>query len=340
MTLGPTQLASSPVPLHEAHDIVMLDLDGVVYVGPTAVDGAADALGTARDAGMRLAYLTNNASRTAAEVAVHLRELGMPDLADADVVTSAQAVARLMAADLSAGAPVLVIGGAGLRGPLEDAGLRCVDSLDDDPVAVVQGFHPDLRYRDLAEAAYAVGSGIPWYASNTDLTIPTARGVAPGNGSLVQAVGNATGRTPIVAGKPERPLFDATTDRLGGEHPVMVGDRLDTDIDGAIGAGIPSLVVLTGVSTLTEIFATDHGHRPDYVSFGLGGLNEVHAFVEVDGSSARCGDATAAVDAHGTIEIDGADARDTSALRAAVQLAWTWRDASRGPATPGGTLES
>lgn len=340
MTDGPLALASTTAALHSTHDLAMLDLDGVVYLGPTPIDGAADALGAAREAGMRLAYLTNNASRTAGDVAAHLREIGMPPLADSDVVTSAQAVARLVAADLPAGSAVLLIGGRGLQVPLEEQGLRCVASLEDGPAAVVQGYHPDLGWRDLAEAAYAVGSGLPWYASNTDLTIPTPRGVAPGNGALVQAVSTATGRQPIVAGKPERPLFDATTARLGGERPLMVGDRLDTDIDGAIRSGIASLAVLTGVSPLAEIFAAGPGHRPDYVSWDLSGLGQVHAPVQVADRQAQCGEARATLDADGAIQISGAGPRDTSALRAAVQLAWSTRDTSDRTAVPGGTLDA
>lgn len=340
MTDGPIALASTTAPLHSTHDLAMLDLDGVVYLGPTPIPGAADSLSAAREAGMRLAYLTNNASRTASDVAAHLREIGMPELSDSDVVTSAQAVARLMAGDLPPGSAVLLIGGRGLQVPLEENGLRCVSSLDDDPVAVVQGYHTDLGWRDLAEAAYAVGSGLPWYASNTDMTIPTPRGVAPGNGALVQAVTTATGRTPIVAGKPERPLFDATTARLGGDRPLMVGDRLDTDIDGAIGSGIASLAVLTGVSTLAEIFAAGRGHRPDYVSRDLTGLGEIHGPVQVSDTAAQCGDARASIDDDGLIEISGASARDTSALRAAVQLAWSTRDTSDRTAVPGGTLDA
>lgn len=340
MTDGPNALASSPVPLHDVHDLAMLDLDGVVYLGPAAIPGAAEALGAARTAGMRLAYLTNNASRPATDVAAHLRDLGMPDLDDEDVVTSAQAVAGLMAADLPAGSPVLLIGGPGLRVPLEERGLRCVGSLDDGPVAVVQGYHADLGWRDLAEASYAINTGLPWYASNTDLTIPTPRGVAPGNGALVQAVATATGRTPIVAGKPERPLFDATTARLGGEHPLMVGDRLDTDIDGAIGAGIRSLVVLTGVSTLAEIFAAAPGHRPDYVSADLSGLGEPHPVIELDDSQARCGGSTVSIDVGGVIDVTSGSPRATATLRVAVALAWTWADTSGGSATPGGTLDA
>ena len=180
-------LLTSDVPLCEAHDLVMLDLDGVVYVGADAVPGASDALELCVSHGARIAYLTNNAARPAGEVAQHLRDLGMPVHDDGEVVTSAQAVARMIAADLPSGSRVLVVGGPGLREPLEAAGLVCVDSAEDDPAAVVQGFHRDIGWRHLAEAAYAVAAGLPYYASNLDLSIPTPRGTAPGNGTLVRA---------------------------------------------------------------------------------------------------------------------------------------------------------
>ncbi len=342
-----TDLDVSTGSLDRHHDLVMLDLDGVVYLGPQVIDGVVEALSGARDAGSRLAYLTNNASRPAADVAQHLRELGLPSLADADVVTSAQAVARLMAADLPQGSAVLVVGGPGLRQPLEDRGLRCVPSLDDEPVAVVQGFHADVGWRDLAEASYAVAAGLPWYASNTDLTVPTARGVAPGNGALVQAVATATGRRPVVAGKPERPLFDVTLERLGADLPLMVGDRLDTDIDGAIRAGVASLVVLTGVSSLADVFAARPGHRPGFISHDLRGLGHVHEPVRVAGDSATCGGVTVEVDPDGAIQVvgqveqhAGSGIHRTRTLRAAVALAWSIRDGSGRELAPGGTLDA
>lgn len=340
-----TDLEVSVGSLDAQHDLVMLDLDGVIYLGPQVIDGVVDSLAAARSGGTRLAYLTNNASRPVSEIADHLRELGLPDLAESDVVTSAQAVARLMTADLPRGAAVLVIGGPGLFLPLEEGGLRCVESLDDDPVAVVQGYHPDLGWRHLAEASYAVAAGLPWYASNTDLTIPTPRGVAPGNGALVQVVATATGHRPTVAGKPERALFDVTLDRLGADRPLMVGDRLDTDIDGAINAGVSSLAVLTGVSTLADIFGAEPGHRPDFISRDLRGLGHTHEPVQVEGGTATCGDVIVGVDSTGAVEVLGRlEQADVSAiqmtrsLRAAVQLAWSLRDGAGRVVTPGGTL--
>jgi HAD superfamily hydrolase (TIGR01450 family) len=322
MTLGSTTQS-----LCTTYDLAMLDLDGVVYLGSDPIPGVADALATASKKGLRLAYITNNASRTASAVAEKLRKMGMPDVTDDDVVTSAQAVAHLMADALPSGATVLLVGGEGLRVPLEERGLRCITSLDDSAVAVVQGFHADIGWKDLAEASYAIEAGLPWYASNTDMTVPTARGIAPGNGSLVQAVRNATGAEPIVAGKPERALFDETIARVGGRNPLMVGDRLDTDIDGAINAGIDSLVVLTGVSSLQEIAAAGTGHRPTYVSADLRGLDEEHPEVVVDDDRARCGSSSAVVE-DGVVRIDRGDPSSTTALRAAVALAWRAADTS------------
>ena len=334
MTLGSTTQSLSAL-----YDLAMLDLDGVVYVGPDAVPGAAKALEIARANGMRLAYVTNNASRTPHEVAEHLRELAMPEVSDGDVVTSAQAVAHLVADAVPAGSPVLLVGGDGLRSPLEERGLRCVASMDDGPVAVVQGFHPDVGWRQLSEASFAIQAGLPWFASNTDMTIPTSRGIAPGNGSLVQAIRNATGVSPIVAGKPEKALFDETIERVGGEHPLVVGDRLDTDIDGAINAGTDSLAVLTGVSTLQEIVDAAPKHRPTFISADLAGLNETHAEIEYDADRARCGSATALV-RDDVVSVEDGDPMSVDALRAVVGLAWSVRDRSNVSVTLDGTLKS
>lgn len=318
-------LASSTGPLHASYDLVMLDLDGVVYVGPDAVPHAADSLGEVAVSGGALAYLTNNAGRPASTVAQHLRDLDMPVADDAEVVTSAQAVARLVAADLPSGSRVLVVGGPGLVEPLTAAGLVCVESADDDPAAVVQGFHPSVGWTRLAEASYAVAAGVPWYASNADLTVPTPRGVAPGNGSLVQVVANVTGSRPVVAGKPERPLFDETLRRTGARNPLMVGDRIDTDIDGANALGIASLVVLTGVSDVAGLAALEPGRRPSFVSPDLRGLLRPHHDVTLEPERARCAGATAVV-ADDVVRLQDEGDDPIAAVRALLGLAWSRRD--------------
>lgn len=338
MTHGSDRLGSSHEPLSRAYDLAMVDLDGVVYVGRDAVHGAAEALAAAQGNGMHLAYITNNASRPTADVAAHLRKLGMPNVADTDVVNSAQAVAHLMADALPEESAVLLVGGEGLRVALEAVGLRCVSSVDDEPLAVVQGFHADIGWRQLAEASYAIESGLPWYATNTDLSVPTARGMAPGNGSLVQAVANATGATPIVAGKPEAALFHETISRVGGERPLMVGDRIDTDIDGAIGVGIDSLAVLTGVTSVRELVSLTPTHRPTFVSSDLAGLNEIHPPVLIDGSTAQCGTARASL-TDGVLRLEGATTGDTRGLRALIELAWHHADHSDSSIELDGTLD-
>lgn len=336
-SLGGMTLGSTTQSLSTIYDLAMLDLDGVVYRGPDAIAGVADYLAAARSDGLRLAYITNNASRTAKQVADKLRGMSLPDVLDEDVVTSAQALAHLMAATLPVGSAILLVGGEGLRAPLEENGFTCVSSLDESPVAVAQGFHADIGWHQLAEASYAIQSGLPWYASNTDMTVPTARGIAPGNGSLVQAIRYATGAEPIIAGKPERALFDETIARMGGDRPLMIGDRLDTDIDGAINAGIDSLAVLTGVSTLRDIVDALPGHRPTYVSADLRGLHETHPEVTIEGDTAQCADATVEL-VDGTLVRRAGEPGSTSSLRAAVGLAWQLRDRSDMSVALDGTL--
>ncbi|GAA2069647.1 HAD hydrolase-like protein [Aeromicrobium halocynthiae] len=323
-------LATTDRPLHEIHDVALLDLDGVVYVGPDAVPHAREALEAAAGRGMGIAYLTNNASRRPEDVADHLRDLGMPVSGTEAVVTSAQAVARLIVDDIGPGEKVLVAGGVGLRHCLEEVGLVPVARLGDGVRAVVQGFSPDLTWADLAEASYAVHAGLPWYASNTDLTFPSARGTAPGNGSMVQAVANATGRAPRVAGKPERALFEETLARLRPGSPLMVGDRIDTDIDGAAAAGIDSLAVLTGVSSLQTVAATTAASRPTYVAPDLRGLLVDHPPVEIGRGDARCADAQVR-HLDGSLEWDGSG-EALHAVRAAIGLAWEIID--RGDTVP------
>ncbi|MFF7690680.1 HAD hydrolase-like protein [Streptomyces syringium] len=307
--------------LSEAYDTALLDLDGVVYAGGEAITHAVESLGTARDGGMHLAYVTNNAARTPETVAGHLTELGVP-AEPSDVITSAQAVARLIADQLPAGSRVLVIGAEGLRVALRERGLVPVDSADDDPAAVAQGYGgPDMPWSRLAEASYAVARGLPWFASNTDLTIPSARGIAPGNGAAVQVVRIATGAEPQVAGKPLPPMHRETVLRTGAERPLVVGDRLDTDIEGAHVGGVDSLLVLTGVTTAAQLLAAPPEHRPTYVTEDLRGLLEPQPTVEAAGDGFRCGGWTASADGE-ALALDG-DGDRIDALRALSAAAWT-----------------
>lgn len=268
-------LGSSDEALCEGYDLVMLDLDGVVYIGGAAVPGVAAHLSAVRATGARVAFVTNNAARPPEAVAAHLEDLGV-EASPQDVVTSAQAAARVLLDRFGSGARVVFLGAAGLEEALLAEGLVPVPVEADDAVAIVTGYGPDVLWRDIMRAAVLVRDGLPWVASNTDYTIPTAYGVAPGHGVLVETLRTFSGVDPVVAGKPQRPLLDETVRRVGGRRPLMVGDRLDTDIEGARTAGLDSLLVLTGVTGLAELVAATPGERPTYVAPDLAGLLEPH----------------------------------------------------------------
>jgi glycerol 3-phosphatase-2 len=290
--------------LAETYDVALVDLDGVVYVGTEPVDHAAPALARARAAGMRLAFVTNNAARRPEAVAEQLTQLGVT-ASTGEVVTSAQAAARLLADRLPAGARVLVVGGEGLTAALTERGLTPVGRADDDPAAVVSGFHPDVGWRLLAEGAYAVAAGLPWVASNVDPTIPMPRGKAPGNGALVETIRMATGRYPVVAGKPEPPIHREAILRTGARHPLVIGDRLDTDIEGAVRAGADSLLVLTGVTSVVDLVTASPGCRPSYVGRDLRALSGDPARLMVAAGEWRRGRHVAVVE-RGRVAVESA----------------------------------
>src|SRR5260221_4783187 len=258
-----------------SYDVALLDLVGVVYSGPDPIDGAVDALAAARKAGLRLAFVTNNASRSPSAIAEHLTRLGVP-AGSADVVTSAQAAATLIANRFPAGSPVLVAGSNGLRLAVRERRLRPVSLAADHPVAVVQGYAPDMNYGLLAEAGVAVRDGAFYVATNSDSTLPTPRGPQPGNGSLLQVIITATGTRPVVAGKPETPLHAEAVARTGARHPLVVGDRLDTDIEGAVRGGADAMLVMTRVTAARDAVLAPPRGRPTYVAADLGGLRERH----------------------------------------------------------------
>ncbi len=271
-----TPLGGAPV---EGRELILADLDGVVYRGAEAIPHAATELNRAAQH-LRVGYLTNNASRTDEKVAEQLRGFGL-HLDTRDVVTSPQAATALLATKVAAGSLVLVVGGDGLVDELTKAGFRVTRSADDGPAAVVQGFAPHVGWEHLAEASFALaeqedGTQLPWIATNTDWTLPLERGLAPGNGTLVSAVHTAVQRLPEFAGKPEPAIYETAFDRFGTRNALMVGDRLDTDMKGARAVGIPSLHVLTGVDRPKQLVAASADMRPDYIVASLEGLHEAY----------------------------------------------------------------
>jgi glycerol 3-phosphatase-2 len=313
---------SSPL---DGVDVILADLDGVVYAGAHAIPHAVEALTAAQHRGVRVGCLTNNASRTDKTVADQLVSLGLAVNPD-DIVTSPQAAIAVLGDQVSAGSTVLVVGGDGLTSELELAGYVVTRSADDHPAAVVQGFHPDVGWRDLAEAAYALADpGVKWVATNQDWTIPQTRGIAPGNGTLVSAVHTAVGRLPdVIAGKPERPIYDLAVTRFGAAAPLALGDRLDTDILGANQAGIPSVLVLTGIDREKQVLAAGHDSRPTYVLGDLRELAEPYPVVKTSRDGKQVEVRAAAVRLEGNVVriLRRGDDR-VDLLRAASTLIWT-----------------
>ena len=249
-------------------DVLLADLDGVVYKGADAIPYAVDSINAVAKQ-IRVGYLTNNASRTDASVAEHLSSLGLTVAAE-DVVTSPQAGMRVLKSLIPDGSTVMVVGGEGITVELERNGYVVTRSALDEPAAVIQGFSPEVGWAELAEASFALHAKdgvpeVPWIATNTDWTIPVARGIAPGNGTLVSAVHTAVGRLPVVAGKPEVPMFEVAQDRFGATNAIVVGDRLDTDILGANRAGLTSVLVLTGIDRAKQVLAAVPDQRPTFI---------------------------------------------------------------------------
>lgn len=302
--------------LVQEHDCLLLDLDGTVFRGHEPTVGAVDTLAAVT---CRKLYVTNNASRTPHEVAQHLRAMGFAAEAD-DVVTSAQSAANLLAERLPAGAKVLVVGTESLAAEVTNVGLKPVRQWSDDPVAVVQGHSPETAWPDLAEAALAIRGGALWVAANVDRTLPSERGLLPGNGAMVAALQAATDREPTVAGKPRPRLLTDALSRGQFHSPLVVGDRLDTDIAGANAAGLPSLMVLTGVSTANEVVRAVLGERPNYIATDLRSLYDRADLLRVGPHQAwRVEIGESAVTVHNT----GTEPRDSvTVVRATASAVW------------------
>lgn len=323
--------------LAQAYDLLMFDLDGVVYVEGRPVEHAAESIAAARDGGAHIAFITNNAARPPEQVASTLREMGVPATAE-DVVTSSQAAARLLLEQHGEGAAIAVLGAEGLVEAVREAGLSPVEVGDPAAVAIASGFAPDLRWRVIMEGATLIRNGLPWVATNTDLTLPLDNGLAPGHGMLVRLISDFADVTPQVAGKPSRPLLDETRRRVQGDRPLMVGDRLDTDIAGAHAAGTDSLLVLTGVTSLPDLLAASPEERPTWIGRDLRALGRPGCTAQREGATWQAGPWTASVD-DGRLSVDGAgnDDADRDAWWVAVAAAgWDHLDRTGTPADVAG----
>ena len=270
-----TSLRGSREALVDRYDALVLDMDGVCFEGTDPIAHASESITKAKDSGLGLAYATNNASRTPKEAAEKLHSFGIPAEPE-HIMNSAMDLMYLLRESLEPGAKVLVVGTSALEEEVRKAGFEPVREAVEGVAAVAQGFGPDVNWAQMSEAAYAIANGARFYATNMDASLPTERGFALGNGALVAAVSRATKRRPEAAGKPEPGIFLRAAELVGAETPLAVGDRLETDIAGAVAARIPSIHVLTGVSSARDVVRAQRGQRPTYLARDLRGLFEAH----------------------------------------------------------------
>ena len=309
--------------LVDDYDAALFDLDGVVYLGPLVIDGVPAAIHGLREAGAKLGFVTNNAARTPAAVAVHLRELGI-EADESDVVNSTQATLRMLAADLQPGAKVLVVGTSALAEQLAGAGFLPVGTLEEEPVAVVQGYNPQIDWALLELGARAIQKGCAWYLTNPDLTRPSEKGIVPGAGAQAAVVGYCVDVEPRIAGKPHRPLLDETVLRLEAERPIFVGDRIDTDIMGANAVGMDSLFVFTGAHGKRDLAAASAEGRPTHIGYDVAALLAPARERELSAERATCGaQVVEVIDGLAQLTTHPVDREEQlDALWAALGLAW------------------
>jgi glycerol-1-phosphatase len=303
--------------LAQQHDCLLLDLDGTVFRGSEPVVGAVEALAASKT---RALFITNNASRSANDVAQNLQQMGFDARPD-DVVTSAQSAARLLKSHLKPDSPVLIVGTDALAAEVATVGLRPVRLFADAPVAVVQGHSPRTGWPDLAEAALTIRAGALWVAANVDVTLPSERGLLPGNGSMVAALRAATGAVPQVAGKPQPTLYEDALSHGDFHAPLVIGDRLDTDIAGANAAHLPSLLVLSGVSTAAQAVLAPVGQRPTYIAQDLRALASDPDLLKIGPQPGWHVDADTAAITITAADTDPAD-DGLSVVRAVASAAW------------------
>ena len=306
--------------LWNTYDTLLADLDGVVYEGKLAIEHAVESINALQAEGVRVGYVTNNSSRKPQTIADQLNGFGLR--ADAsEIIGSAQTGTELLATLIPVGAKVLVVGGEGLRSRVAESGFDVVESAEDKPAGVIQGFAPDVAWKHLAEAAFAIQGGAKWVATNSDWTLPQERGIAPGNGTLVSAVHTAVGQLPLVAGKPEPAIFHTALSVFQTKAALFVGDRIDTDITGANRAGIDSALVMTGISTRKELLGMKLEGRPKYILSNLSEL--LSAYVQPVKTKRGFSCNSAEVELLGNkVLVTHGDPQSIDALKAACAVIW------------------
>lgn len=245
---------------------VIMDMDGVLWEGDHALPGLIPLFDMLRARGLKFALATNNATRNPAEYITKLERLGVQGVREDQIVTSGMVTARYLQSAYPPDTLIHVLGSDGLRRILTTAGFTLSD---DEAGVVVVGLDLQLTYDKLKQASLLIQNGAAFIATNEDPSLPSPEGLIPGAGSVVAAVKTATGQTPVVMGKPHEPMYELALQMLGTTpaETLMIGDRLDTDIAGAIPLGMPTALVLTGASTQADV---DNGAvKPDGVYAGL-----------------------------------------------------------------------
>ena len=314
-------------------DAVLFDLDGVVYHGPEPISGAVEGITALLERSIPVNYVTNNATRTAEVVAEHISTLGINTNAD-EVTTSAVVLAQRLAKKFGPGAPIYLVGATGLALALESEGLRVTDTLDDEPVAIAQGLDPEITYQKIVGACEAIESGIEWWATNPDYSMVGPHSRVPGNGAFIAMLSELTGAQPTIVGKPSPHMMEYAAHRLGAHRPLMVGDRLDTDIEGGNAAGFETALVLTGVHDIHDALRARPALRPTYILASLRSLPTLIAGSAHDASQSTVSEtasetATESADCRlvdGALRLSDADRADGSAVRSALRLAWEAMD--------------
>jgi glycerol-1-phosphatase len=255
----------------DRYDAFLFDLDGVLYRAGEPVPGAAEAVARLRAGGKGLAFVTNNSSRTPEEVATRLRRAGV-EAAPEEVETSALSTADVLAERRVREA--FVVGEGGLRTALAARGIALLDGDPETAEAVVVGWDRGADYAKLKTASLLVQRGAAFLATNADASYPAPDGLWPGAGALLAAIETTTGVRAEVIGKPHAPIFRAALARAGGGRPLVIGDRLDTDIAGAERLGWASFLVLSGISGRADLDGSPY--RPDFVGDDLGSLFDDH----------------------------------------------------------------
>ncbi|GIG71065.1 HAD-IIA family hydrolase [Phytomonospora endophytica] len=320
MTGRPTVLRGGPEPLAARFGLLLLDLDGVVYLLDHPIDGVIETLAAHRGEGGQVVFVTNNAARSPETVAGALSGMGVT--ADPDeVLSSSRTAATVLAERVPQGAEVLVVGAASLADEVRRAGLKPVDGTAGSVAAVVQGYSPDVGWRELAEATVAIRDGALWVATNPDVTLPSKRGPLPGNGALIGVITTALERGPdVIAGKPGPAMFRQGARTAPELSALVVGDRWDTDIEGAVAAGLPSMLVLSGITRPADVLRIPVNARPDYLGRALGDVRVAHAAPTWRDTSVACAGWEARADGD-VLRLNGSgDPLD--ALRALSELAW------------------